>query len=89
MDTPFALVLCNLQGESPEACRRVIKLAQTQEYRPATAYLTASPEKRRPQNTDQLLIEPVDVPSLLTQVTDLIASRAADRARRAVRRNGA
>ncbi len=85
----YALVLCNLRGESPEACRRVIKLAQTQEYRPATAYLTASPEKRKPQKSDQLLIETVDVPSLLTQVADLIAGRAADRSRRAVRRNWA
>ena len=85
----YALVLCDLRGESPEACHRVIKLAQTQEYRPATGYLTASPEERRPRNSDQLLIETVDVPSLLTQVADLIASRAADRSRRAVRRNWA
>ena len=85
----YALFLCDLRGESPEACRRVIKLAQTQEYRPATGYLTASPEEYKPQKSDQLLIETVDVPSLLTQVADLIAGRAADRSRRAVRRHWA
>lgn len=86
----YALILCNLGGESADASRNLLKMAQTQEYRPATAYLRASPEDdERNAESDQLLIEAVEVPALLTQIAELIASRAAGRARRAARRNGA
>lgn len=83
---PYALVLCNLAGESAEASRDVIRLARRQEERPATAYLTTS-QDHRPQPTDStdLLIEPVDIPWLLTQVTDLLANRAFGRATRRLR----
>ncbi len=85
----YALVLCNLGGESMDASRNVLKMAQNQEYRPATAYLKASPEDGGSEaESDQLLIEAVEVPALLTQIADLIAGRAAGRARRAARRNG-
>lgn len=85
----YALILCDLQGESAAASRNVLKLAQTQEYRPATAYLTTSREQSgSPRESEELLIAPVDVPALLTKIADLIASRAAGRARRAVRRTG-
>ena len=83
----YTLVLCDLGGESQTASRDVVKMAQGQDYRPATAYLTASRDQSSdPDLSGELLVAPVDIPSLLTQITDLIASRAAGRARRATRR---
>jgi CheY-like chemotaxis protein len=84
----YALVLCNFASESPESSRNVLKLAQSQEYRPATAYLTASPDESDAQeDAERLLIEPVDMPALLTHIADLIGNRAVGRARRAARRS--
>ncbi len=83
----YTLILCDLNAESDQASRNVVKMAQIQEYRPATAYLTASRDDSGPrQPSDEMLIAPVNIPALLTQITDLIASRAAGRAQRAVRR---
>ena len=83
---PYALVLCNLGGESTEASREVIRLARRQDERPATAYLTTSQDHRpQPGDSTDLLIEPVDIPWLLTQVTDLLANRAFGRATRRLR----
>jgi CheY-like chemotaxis protein len=83
----YALVLCNFATESEESSRNVLKLAQSQEYRPATAYLTASPDDPvAGGDVERLLIEPVEVPDLLTHIADLIGNRAVGRARRAARR---
>ena len=83
----YALILCGLKAESDRASRNIIKMAQTQEYRPATAYLTASQDVARlRKKSEEVLIAPVNIPALLTQITDLIASRAAGRANRAIRR---
>ena len=85
-EAQYALVLCNLQGESVDASRNVVRLAQTQHYRPATAYLTAFQEHSgEPDVGDEVLIEPVNIPAFLTQVTELLASRAAGRAARRAR----
>lgn len=85
----YALVLCNLANESEESSRNVLKLAQSQEYRPATAYLTASPDDHSAAagDAERLLIEPVEVPALLTHIAELIGNRAVGRARRAARRS--
>ncbi len=83
----YALVLCSFGNESPESSRNVLKLAQSQEYRPATAYLTASPaDSEADEDAERLLIEPVDVAALLTHIADLIGNRAVGRAQRAARR---
>jgi CheY-like chemotaxis protein len=83
----YALVLCNFSRESAESSRNVLKLAQSQEYRPATAYLTASPDdSEADKDAERLLIEPVDMPTLLTHIAELIGTRAVGRARRAARR---
>lgn len=83
----YALVLCSLRHEPAETSRNVLKLAQSQEYRPATAYLTASPDDAdADEDAESLLIEPVEVPALLTHIAELIANRAVGRARRAARR---
>lgn len=84
---PYALVLCNLDAESAAASRNVIRLAIRQDYRPATAYLiTARDHGAHPGDAEELLIEPVDIPSLLTDVAELVAGRAAGRSERAMRR---
>ena len=82
----YTLILCGLKAESDQASRNVVKMAQTQEYRPATAYLTASQDARPRRKSEEMLITPVNIPALLTQITNLIASRAAGRANRAIRR---
>lgn len=83
----YALVLCNLGGESAGASRDVIRLARRQDGRPATAYLmTARDHGAYPAESEDLLIGPVDIPSLLTHVAELLANRAAGRAERAMRR---
>lgn len=84
----FALVLCGLMDTgSSDALRSVIRFAKTLEYRPATAFLTASQLQPSGSNAgEDLFVEPVDVPTLLMTVADLIGSRAASRARTAARR---
>jgi len=83
----YALVLCNLGQESAKASGEVVRLARRQDYRPATAYLmTARDHGVQDAGSEDLLIEPVDIPSLLTHVAELVANRAADRCERAMRR---
>jgi DNA-binding NtrC family response regulator len=83
----YALVLCNFASESDEASRNVLKMAQSQDYRPATAYLNASPDRTQtPGEADHLLVETVEVPALLTHIAELIGNRAVGRARRAAAR---
>ena len=85
-DRQYAMVLCNLGGESEQASRGVVRLARTQSYRPATAYLTAFQEYSGTfEGSEKLLIETVNIPAFLTQVTDLLATRAAGRAARRAR----
>ncbi len=83
----YALVLCALAGEGPDACERVFDVAEAQEYHPATAAVSVSPEmgEGSPQN-DEMLVQPVDVPRLLTQIADLLANRAYGRAAAAAAR---
>ena len=83
----YALVLSNLHNESPDATQKVIRLARMQDYRPATAYLTTSSDRNAgPLDSDEVLIEPVEIAALLTRIADLIGSRAVGRAHRAARR---
>jgi DNA-binding NtrC family response regulator len=87
----YALVLCGLDGDSPTASRSVIKFAQRQEYRPATAYVRIFHDQAAPGEGDsgesaEVLVGTFEVAALLTQVAELLANRAAGRARRALRR---
>jgi CheY-like chemotaxis protein len=72
----YELVVSDLRMESPEAGLKVLAHARLMEYKPATAILTTSQnmrlDRRRP-----MLIEPQDLPSLLSKVADLISQRAA------------
>jgi CheY-like chemotaxis protein len=85
-DQEYELVLSALRMESPEAGFRVLAHARMMEYRPATAILTASYESQgsAPTATD-VLIEPEDVPGLLTKIANLIGSRATRRLERELR----
>lgn len=76
----FDLVLCDVRDDSA-AENRLLTLARSQPYRPATAHLRITGDDA--SEADQVLVEPVDVPELLTEITELLASRAWDRARRA------
>ncbi len=80
----YALVLCG--GEAGDECRRVINHARAQEYKPATAHFTASGGEGKRPKSGKMLIEPQDVPALLTKIADLLADRAAGRERRNMRR---
>ncbi len=78
----YALVLSDLQMESPEAGLRVLAHARLMDYKPATAilttYQTRSPERVRSHDGQRpVLIKPEDLPGLLSKVADLISQRAA------------
>jgi CheY-like chemotaxis protein len=82
----YALVLCGMQEGTREECERVINHARAQDYKPATAFLTASGGQSKPPKSGRILIEPLEVPALLTKIADLLADRAAGRERRNMRR---
>ncbi len=84
----YALVLCGLRcDDDQDECRRVINHARAQDYHPATAYLTASGGESRHPRSGRLLIEPQEVPDLLSKIADLLADRAVGRERRNMRRH--
>lgn len=80
----YALVLSDLQMESPEAGLEVLAHARLMDYKPATALLTTY-QNRHPRGRKPLLIEPEDLPGLLTKVADLISRRAARMVRQQMR----
>ena len=84
----YALVLCGLRSDTQDDGRRVINHARAQDYKPATAFLTASGSQggKKPKS-GRLLIKPLEVPALLTKIADLLADRAAGRERRNMRRH--
>lgn len=89
-DQEYELVLSDLQMESPEAGLRVIAHAQMMDYKPATALITAyhnrdSPDPETARTNSRLLVEPEDVPGLLSKVANLIARRVTRRVHRELR----
>ena len=72
----YELVLSDLQMESPEAGLQVLAHARLMDYKPATAILTTY-QNKVPSVRRAVLIEPEDLPGLLTKVADLISQRAA------------
>jgi len=87
--SPYALVLSDLQLESPEAGLRVLAHAQLMKYEPATALVTtwqnSSPRDESLGQGGKVLIAPQDIPGLLTKVACLIADRATRMVRRELR----
>jgi CheY-like chemotaxis protein len=85
----YDMVLCDLEREGAEVRQRVLRTAKAQEYQPATALLQVNPDGAPEPESDEVLIEPVDIPQLLTQITDLMANRAYGRSLRQARETAA
>jgi len=83
----YELILSELGLESPQAGHKVLAHARMMSYRPAAALIrtyrsdgAAARKSLRP-----VLIEPDDVPGLLTRVAELISERASRRLHRQMR----
>jgi CheY-like chemotaxis protein len=72
----YELVLSDLQTESPGAGLEVLAHARLMDYKPATAILTTY-RNLAEESSKPVLIEPQDLPGLLSKVADLISQRAA------------
>jgi two-component system response regulator HydG len=82
----YQLVLSDLQMESPEAGLKVLAHARNMEYKPATALVTSYRNANaKSQKVSRALVEPEDVPGLLSKVANLISQRAARKVQRELR----
>jgi len=82
----YQLVLSDLQMESPEAGLKVLAHARNMEYKPATAIVTSYRNANaKSQKVSRALVEPEDVPGLLSKVANLISERAARKLLREMR----
>jgi len=86
----YELVLSDLQMESPEAGLKVIAHAKMMDYKPATAIVTTyhNNSLRRSNSERSVLVEPEDVPGLLSKVANLIAGRVNRRLNRQLKHLG-
>lgn len=84
----YELVLSDLQMESPEAGLKVLAHARIMDYQPATALITAYHKGRAVDRQHNVLIEPEDIPGLLTKVAEMISERATRRLERQMRHAG-
>jgi CheY-like chemotaxis protein len=80
----YALVLSDLQMETPQAGLKVLAHAKHMDYRPATALLTTYREAQSGPESwpNSLLIKPEDIQDLVTKIAALISDRATRRLRR-------
>lgn len=83
----YELVLSDLQMESPEAGLKVIAHARIMPYKPAAALITAYHNSPQLNTQGPILIEPENLPELLSKVAALISERATRRIARRLRRN--
>ena len=82
----YALVLSDLQMESPHAGLKVLAHARMMDYKPATALITTQSSKPAPaRRQESMLISPEDLPELLGKIADLIGERASRRLERQLR----
>jgi DNA-binding NtrC family response regulator len=88
-DSEYELVLTDLRMESPEAGLKVLAHARMMDYKPATALVTTYQDHRKraraPRNSATVLIEPEDLPGLLSRIADLISERATRKVERELR----
>ncbi len=79
----YELVLSDLAMESPEAGLKVLAHARMMEYKPATALVTTYRNSKGRGATrragETVLIEPEDLPELLSKVAELVSERATRR----------
>lgn len=92
-ETEYELVLTDLHMESPESGLKVLAHARMMDYKPATALITTyrdtpSPKGSSKKPAKMMLIEPEDLPELLTKVADLVSERATRRVQRGLRQTG-
>ena len=76
----YALVLCDPRGDQSGDCERILAAARELEHGPATALLKISPDSGESESSDEVFVEPMDVPQLLTEIAELLAERAYGRA---------
>src|ERR1017187_10410043 len=84
----YQLVLSDLQLESPEAGLKVLAHARMMDYKPATALVTTyqdHKQSRAERSSSMVLIEPEDLPGLLSRIADLISGRATRKVERELR----
>jgi CheY-like chemotaxis protein len=83
----YELVLTDLCMESPEAGLKVLAHARMMEYKPATALVATYQDSRHRGHKDasMVLIEPEDLPGLLSRVADLVSERATRKVERELR----
>jgi CheY-like chemotaxis protein len=83
----YELVLTDLRMESPEAGLKVLAHARMMDYKPATALVTSYQDHRgrAGRNAGTVLIEPEDLPGLLSRIADLISERATRKVERELR----
>ncbi len=88
-DSEYELVLSDLRMESPEAGLKVLAHARMMDYKPATALITTYQNSKTRGgargSAGTVLIEPEDLPGLLSRVADLISERATRRVERELR----
>ena len=86
----YQLVLTDLHMESPESGLKVLAHARLMDYKPATALITTYRDSRRTTRkpSQTVLIEPEDLPGLLTRVAELVSERATRRVERSLRHYG-
>ena len=88
-DREYELVLSDLRMESPEAGLKVLAHARMMDYKPATALITTYHNSKSRGGARSaagtVLIEPEDLPELLSRVADLISERATRRVERELR----
>jgi DNA-binding NtrC family response regulator len=87
-DSEYELVLTDLRMESPEAGLKVLAHARMMDYKPATALVTTYHDHRKTRNnrhSTTVLIEPEDLPGLLSRIADLVSERATRKVERELR----
>jgi len=89
-ESEYQLVLTDLHMESPESGLKVLAHARLMDYKPATALITtyrdARPSGRK--SGDTVLIEPEELPELLSRIAELVSERATRRVERGLRHVG-
>src|SRR5271157_6053255 len=87
-DREYELVLTDLRMESPEAGLKVLAHARMMDYKPATALITTYQDhkhSRADKSSGMVLIEPEDLPGLLSRIADLVSERATRKVERELR----
>jgi CheY-like chemotaxis protein len=89
-EAEYELVLTDLHMESPESGLKVLAHARLMDYKPATALITTYRDTRHAKGpatkaSQMVLIEPRELPELLTKVADLVSERATRRVERGLR----